>query len=181
MMQFITPQIKRTIRYLLPATCYLLPATCFLLLAAYFLLPAPVSAQEPDYDHINEIAKQMNCPTCVGINLADCRTQTCQQWRDQINDLIQQGYTDQEILDYFSTRYGNRVLLEPPKSGSTLFLWILPIIAIAAGGGWVYYLLRRWRKPQAQPVESSPAGPSTPPHEEPIDDYLNLVEKDLRK
>jgi cytochrome c-type biogenesis protein CcmH len=143
-----------------------------LLVVIILLVTTRVSfAQDPDYDHINEIASKMNCPTCVGINLADCNTQTCQQWREQIGDLIEQGYSDQEILDYFSTRYGNRVLLEPPKSGSTLFLWILPIIVVAAGGGWLYYLLRRWPKPQAQPVEVSPGVM--------IDDYLDLVEKDL--
>ena len=59
---------------------------CSLLLAAY-----PAFAQDPNYDQVNEIAKKLNCPTCAGLNLADCNTQTCAQWRDQINDLLKQG------------------------------------------------------------------------------------------
>lgn len=166
---------------LLPATRHLLLATCYLLLAISLLLitddwlPATVSAQEPDYDRINEIAKQMNCPTCVGINLADCRTQTCQQWRDQIADLLEQGYSEQEVLNYFETQYGTQVLLEPPKSGSTLWLWVLPFVAIIAGGAWLIYTMRRWNKgaPAPSTAEPAPRAGSIP------DDYLSQVEKDL--
>jgi cytochrome c-type biogenesis protein CcmH len=138
-------------------------------------------AQEPDYDRINEVAEQMNCPTCVGINLADCRTQTCAQWRGQIGDLVQEGYSDQEVLDYFATRYGNQVLLEPPKSGSTLLLWILPVAAILVGGGWLIYILRRWNKAETAPIAagSPQAVVSDSPPPDVSDDYLSQVERDL--
>jgi len=129
-------------------------------------------AQEPDYDRVNQIAKNMNCPTCVGVNLADCRTQTCEQWRGQIQDLLAQGYSDQEVLDYFANQYGTQVLLEPPKEGSTLLLWVLPVAALLIGGGWVVYLLRRWKKP----VPAAAGGPAAAPA---ADDYLKQVEKDL--
>lgn len=143
-----------------------------------FIVTPVVLAQEPDYDRINDVARQMNCPTCVGINLADCRTQTCEQWRGQIGDLIEEGYSDQEILDYFSTRYGNRVLLEPPKSGSTLFLWIIPMVAVIAGGGWLFYVLRRWNR--AEPATAdTPAPQAKPTPASDVDDYVSIVEKDL--
>ena len=74
----------------------------------------------------NDIAKELNCPTCTGINLSDCRTLTCEQWREQIGELVTEGYSDQEVLDYFSTRYGDQVLQEPPQRGFTLLVWILP-------------------------------------------------------
>jgi cytochrome c-type biogenesis protein CcmH len=137
-------------------------------------------AQEPDYDRINEVAEQMNCPTCVGINLADCRTQTCEQWRGQIGDLVEEGYSDQEVLDFFATRYGNQVLLEPPKSGSTLLLWILPVAAIIGGGSWLIYTLRRWNKTKAPPATAEePDTRSKPPPAEVSADYLSQVESDL--
>lgn len=146
-----------------------------LIILSIFVLSKPTLAQDPDYDRINQIAKQMNCPTCVGVNLADCRTQTCEQWRGQINDLIQQGYNDQEILDYFAAQYGTQVLLEPPKEGPTLTLWIIPAIALLAGGGWVIYTMRCWRKP----VVASPDGPAVSVLAQPPDDYVKQVEKDL--
>jgi cytochrome c-type biogenesis protein CcmH len=146
----------------------------FLSLITILLLSVQMTlAQEPDYDRVNQIAKNMNCPTCVGVNLADCRTQTCEQWRGQIQDLIAQGYTDQEVLDYFADQYGTQVLLEPPKEGSTLLLWVLPVAALLIGGGWVIYILRRWKK---QPAPAAPVGPAAAL---PADDYLKQVEKDL--
>jgi cytochrome c-type biogenesis protein CcmH len=163
--------------------------TLIILLASYFLLPTPYSllptspalAQESDQDRINDIAKQLNCPTCAGINLADCRTQTCEQWRGQIGDLVEEGYTDQEVLDYFSARYGDQVLQEPPKRGFTLILWVLPVIALLGGGVWFVYTIRRWHKRQpastvATPVPVPEHTPDTLPE---ADDYLGQVDQDL--
>lgn len=144
------------------------------------MLSPVVLAQDPDYDVVNRIAQKMNCPTCTGVNLADCRTQTCAQWRDQIKDLLAKGYSEQEVLDYFVTQYGPQVLQEPPKSGFTLWLWVLPIAMIILGAIILFYTVRRWTAAKtapavaaatpAQPASSSAAG----------DDYLNQVEKDLQ-
>ena len=157
-----------------------------LLLVGYFVFTVPSSlAQTPDYDQINEVAKQLNCPTCAGINLADCRTQTCAQWRDQIGDLLQQGYSDEEVLAYFVEQYGPQVLQEPPRSGFTLALWLLPVIALLAGGGWLFYTMRGWSEPKT----TGSANPSVPIHFSNngfsatstglSNDYLSQVEKDL--
>jgi cytochrome c-type biogenesis protein CcmH len=140
-------------------------------------------AQEPDYDRINDIAKNLNCPTCSGLNLADCRTQTCSQWRDQIGDLVQEGYSDQEVLDFFTERYGEQVLQAPPKHGLTLFLWVLPFIAILAAGGWLAFAMRNWANSKQAPatVSVAPESPSQPVQESSGsgDDYLQQVDRDL--
>ena len=145
-----------------------------------------VLAQDPGgksrFDRINEVAQELNCPTCAGINLADCRTLTCEQWREQIGELLDEGYSKQEILDYFVERYGTQVLQEPPRSGYTLILWVLPVLALLVGGGWLFYTLRGWsaqrqlaaaatREPPADTVEIDTAAPT--------DDYLSQVEQDL--
>jgi len=140
-------------------------------------------AQEPDYDRINGIAKNLNCPTCAGLNLADCRTQTCAQWRGQIGDLVQEGYNDQEVLDFFAARYGEQVLQAPPKHGLTLLLWVLPFIAILAAGGWLALAMRNWAnsKQTLAAVSAAPASPSQPALElsDATDDYLRQVDRDL--
>ncbi|MEW5960349.1 MAG: cytochrome c-type biogenesis protein, partial [Chloroflexota bacterium] len=115
----------------------LLILTIFCLLL--FTIPVLAQDPQPDYDRINDIAEKLNCPTCSGLNLADCRTLTCEQWRDKIGELVDQGYNNQEVLDYFSTRYGTQVLQEPPRSGFTLLLWVLPVMALLIGGGWLFY------------------------------------------
>jgi cytochrome c-type biogenesis protein CcmH len=126
--------------------------------------------QPPNADRVNEIAKKLNCPTCTGINLADCRTQTCAQWRAQIGDLLAAGYSDEEVLAYFATHYGEQVLQEPPKSGATLPLWVLPVVALLVGGGWLAYALSK----------ISPAGPASSSALV-GDEYLEQVEQDLQR
>ncbi len=153
---------------------FILP--CFLLLTAHCFV-AIVHAQEPTLDDINEIAKKLNCPTCRGISLSNCPTQTCDQWRTQIGDLLKQGKSEREIMDFFAARYGEQVLQEPPKQGSTLWLWLLPLIALVAGGIWLFYLMRRWKNPQ--PAENSPFDLSEKKMSVPPSDYLSQVEKDL--
>lgn len=153
-----------------------LVAALFVLTAYFLLLPTLTFAQEPTYDDISEVAKNLNCPTCTGINLSDCRTLTCEQWREQIGELLAQGYSDQEVLDYFSERYGVQVLQEPPRSGFTLLLWILPVIGLLAGGGWLYYTMHNW----SQSDEIEEATEVLPPNQAPLsDDYLSQVERDL--
>ncbi len=149
-----------------------------LLLTSYSLLPT--YAQEPSYDEINEVAQELNCPTCAGISLSDCRTQTCTQWKDQIGDLLAEGMTKQEVLDYFVTQYGSQVLQEPPKSGFTLGLWLIPVVAVLAGGVWLFYILRGWKKeePVLAAAAVSTASP-IPQDNTQADDYLSKVEKDL--
>jgi cytochrome c-type biogenesis protein CcmH len=160
----------------------LLITLLFLLLTAYFVLPTPYSLlpalaqEEPDFDRVNDIAKELNCPTCTGINLSDCRTLTCEQWREQIGELVDEGYNDQEVLNYFSTRYGDQVLQEPPRRGFSLLIWILPVVALIGGGIWLVSTLRKWRR---EPEPLTAAVTPDAPIASQTDDYLSQVEQDL--
>ncbi len=88
--------------------------------SAYAQVPAP---DEPTY----QIAKQLNCPTCAGRNLADCPTETCAQWKAEIKAQLDAGKSAEEVLTYFQARFGPTVLQEPPKSGVTAPLWAAPV------------------------------------------------------
>ncbi len=136
-------------------------------------LPALALAQEPSLDDINRVAKQLSCPTCAGINVADCPTETCAQWRAKIGELLAEGKTDQEILEYFAARYGDHVLQMPPTRGVFLSIWVVPVLAILAGLGLLGYLVRRWTGASAAMVASVTS------NEELQDEYLKRVEQEL--
>ncbi|MDM8519704.1 cytochrome c-type biogenesis protein CcmH [Anaerolineales bacterium HSG6] len=168
---------KQTIiHYPLSTIHYSLFTILFLVLAITFLFPTLLLAQEgPTLDEINEVAQELNCPTCSGLSLSDCPTITCQQWKDQIKDLLVEGYTPQEVLDHFSIQYGQQVLQEPPTSGITLWLWALPVVTLIIGGGWLFYTMRRWQTiaPKSATSEVNDTSATT------TDDYLGQVEQDL--
>jgi cytochrome c-type biogenesis protein CcmH len=148
-----------------------------------FLFAGPILAQAPSADEINQIARQLNCPTCAGLNLEDCNTQTCFQWREQIGDLLAQGYTEQQVLDWYVERYGEHVLQEPARRGVALYVWLLPVVVVLAGGIWVGFLLKNWSAgKQAQPITVTASSDSTdrPSAAEVHDEYLHQVEQDLK-
>jgi len=151
------------------------------------ILVAPVFAQQPTADDINEVARKLSCPTCTGINVADCPTETCAQWRAKIGEMLVEGRSEQEILDYFAARYGDHVLQVPPKRGFFVLVWILPVIAILAGLAWLAYLMRGWsRRSAAVATEYSQdanasAASDTVDKVDMDDEYLKRVQQDLEK
>jgi cytochrome c-type biogenesis protein CcmH len=153
-----------------------------LILMALLLFVGPVLAQEPTgedatADEINDVAHDLNCPTCAGLNLADCNTQTCFQWREQIGDLLAEGYNKQQVLDWYVARYGEHVLQEPPRRGAALFVWLLPIAAVLAGIIWLGVVLKNWSaRKSGVAVSAAPDAASA----ETNDDYLRQVEQDLK-
>jgi cytochrome c-type biogenesis protein CcmH/NrfF len=145
---------------------------------AIFVMVKPVAAQQPTADEINAVAKKLSCPTCTGINVADCPTETCAQWRAKIGEMLAEGKNEQEILDYFSARYGDHVLQVPPKRGFFVWVWALPVLAIVAGLAWLAYLMRAWvgRRGKASGVPDQPVDQAVVE-----DEYLRRVQQDLEK
>ena len=120
--------------------------------------PTPAAKQPVTADDVNRIAKQMYCPVCENEPLDACRTAACQQWRAQIGQMLSEGQSEQQIKDYFVARYGVRVLAQPPAQGTSLLLYVLPIVGLIVGVVIVVWLLRpsarAWRQaasPQRQP------------------------------
>lgn len=140
--------------------------------------PTPAAKQPVTADDVNHIAKQMYCPVCENEPLDACRTAACQQWRAQIGQMLGEGQNEQQIKDYFVSRYGARVLAQPPAAGTSLLLYVLPIVGLIVGVVIVVWLMRRLRARGAQSVvaatrSDSPSNPTG-------DEYTDRVEKDLK-
>jgi cytochrome c-type biogenesis protein CcmH len=137
--------------------------------------PTPAVRRDVTADDVNNIAKQMYCPVCENEPLDACRTAACQQWRAQIGQMLAEGQTEQQIKDYFVARYGARVLAQPPAEGTSLWLYVLPIVGVIVGVVIIVWLLRRLRaRGEAAPVSAAPPPASG-------DEYVDRVEQDLKK
>jgi cytochrome c-type biogenesis protein CcmH len=128
----------------------------------------------PSDDDVLRVAKQLYCPVCPNTPLDVCETKACQDWRAQIRDELSQGWTDQQIIDYFVTQYGERVLAEPQRKGFTSLVWFLPVIVVLLGIGIVYEVLRNWRKHNPAPVVAKPS------HQIP-DEIRQKIERELQE
>ncbi len=142
------------------------------------LLTGAAYAQEPvSDDEVNAIAKHLYCPVCENTPLDVCPTQACKDWRELIRQQLSQGWTEDQIMDYFVANYGIRVLAQPPARGFTALVWILPVAGLVGGGLFLWRLLRRWQD-RRPPAESVAAGEgAAPPDIEP--EVLARIEQEV--
>lgn len=149
------------------------------LLAILAFSAAAAQQPTPSDDQVNAVARQLYCPVCENTPLDVCPTTACQEWRELIRQKLSQGWNDQQIKDYFSAQYGDRVLEVPPRSGLNWLVYVLPPLSILAGAGILFLALRRSRSKPAQAVDK----PATLPIEEKPsgDEYLRRMEEELRR
>ena len=134
-----------------------------------------VSAQTPmpSDDEVNAIAKQLFCPVCENTPLDVCSTQACAQWRELIRKQLSEGWTAEQIKEYFATQYGVRVLAEPPRQGLNWLVYIIPPVMMLIGVYILFRALKSMRKPALAGVDEEEVPAQ--------DDYLRRVEEELKK
>jgi cytochrome c-type biogenesis protein CcmH len=143
------------------------------------LFPDPsVTAQYHNEEALQQTAREIYdlimCPLCAGQTIAQSKNETSRQMRELVLKKLRQGESKEEILQYFESRYGERILAKPNKKGFNLILWILPFVLVAFAAIAIYFLIRRW----------STGVPVTPaPHfdEDPLSEYKERLEKELKQ
>ena len=103
--------------------------------------------QESDY---HQLTQSLRCPQCQNNNIADSNATIAVDMRGKVFELLQEGKSKNDVVDYMVARYGNFVTYDPPMTASTLVLWIAPLLLVLLG---VVFLLRR--KPKAQSAMKS--------------------------
>lgn len=94
------------------------------------------------------IDKMLMCPVCPAETIDQAQVEISFQMRAVVRELLAEGRTRQEVLDYFVDRYGADILAAPPKSGTNLVAWILPIVGVAAGLLGVFLVIRAMTRAQ---------------------------------
>ncbi len=117
---------------------------------------APGAAVELQ-SRVFDITRKLRCPTCVSESVADSNAAIAIEMRNQVQSQLEDGRSETEILAFFQERYGDWVLLEPPRRGVHLLVWWLPGIALAAGAGGLGLLMVRWtRNARREGTEAPP-------------------------
>lgn len=156
-----------------------LPALVFGLLAfgsvsmAAAQQPGGAPAMDPDRLEAQALSleRQLLCPQCTNKRLDVCEIAICQDMKSVIRTQLAAGATGDDILLYFSNRYGPRVLAQLPREGFNLWLWgwVGASVALVAGiGGWMLVSQRRG----AQSISSDGANASLDADDRWLDDQL---------
>ena len=115
--------------------------TCIL-----FLIPTQALADNPDADKIEveaqKIDQMLMCPVCPAESIDQVQVEVAKQMRIKVRDMLTEGQTEGQILDYFEQRYGSDILAAPPIRGTMVLAWIIPVIILVlmmSAGLWVLY------------------------------------------
>ena len=109
----------------------------------YALLVSP--SQQTLDQRVHDVASQLKCLVCQGESVADSPAMLSLQMRAVIRQQLQSGKNEQEVIQYFVSRYGDRILLSPPMQGLNLLAWFVPIALMLGGVILVFLILRNWQ------------------------------------
>ena len=103
-------------------------------------------ATEEQRQRYLEFAQELRCPKCQNQNLADSNAPIAEDLRGELHRLLLEGKTDEEIVDFMVTRYGEYVLYEPRLETKTLLLWGAPVLMLCGGLLVLAGIVRRARR-----------------------------------
>ncbi len=101
---------------------------------------------EADY---NQLIDELRCLVCQNQNLADSDADLAKDLRRETYEMLKQGKSQQEVMDFMVARYGDFVLYRPQFKSSTYLLWLGPFLLLLV----VLVLVVRRLRAAAKPVE----------------------------
>ncbi|MBM2812280.1 MAG: cycL, partial [Chloroflexi bacterium] len=129
--------------------------SCAFSAAFALVLVAPSVWADSMDDQALAIARELQCPICQGLSVADSPSQLAVQMRGVIRDKLQAGESRDAIMEYFAERYGESVLMSPPRAGFTAFVWIAPYVAVAVAVAVVAWVIMRRTGPMPAAIPDS--------------------------
>ncbi|AZQ86219.1 cytochrome c-type biogenesis protein CcmH [Colwellia sp. Arc7-635] len=101
------------------------------------------------------LSKELRCPKCQNQNLADSNSKIAVDLRKNLYNLLQEGKSDQEILDFMVYRYGDFVLYRPQLKQQTYILWFGPLIILFGFVASLIFVLRKRNRAKASELNLS--------------------------
>ncbi len=140
-----------------------------------FLITPP---QQTLDQRVHDVASQLKCLVCQGESVADSPATLSQQMRGIIRQQLQSGKSEQEVIQYFVSRYGDRILWSPPWQGFTLLAWLVPIALLLGGILLLFFVLRSWHASSDRGALDDVTDPEDTDEDE-IAHYQKQVEQEL--
>ena len=105
---------------------------------------APPAAEDPVLEaKLQAIAGELRCLVCQNETIAASNADLAVDLRRQVRQMLGEGKSEREIIDYMTARYGDFVLYRPPVKASTALLWYGPAALMVGGVAVLWLVLRR--------------------------------------
>ena len=124
------------------------------LLALSLTAPQALAALDPDEllddpvleERARGLSAGLRCMVCQNQSIDDSNAELARDLRVLVRERILAGDTDEEVIDYVVSRYGEFVLLQPPFTMRNAALWASPVVLILGGGAFIFFATRNRRR-----------------------------------
>lgn len=99
---------------------------------------------EADY---NRLVAELRCLVCQNQNLAGSDADLARDLRRETYEMLSEGKTPQQVIEFMVARYGDFVLYRPQFKSSTYLLWLGPFLLLLLVLVFVVRKLRAGAKP----------------------------------
>jgi len=103
------------------------------------------------------LAEELRCPVCRNQSVSESNAELSREMQALVRERLAAGETPEQVKDYFVSRYGEWILLEPERRGINWIVWLAPFGALIVGGGVAVWLLRRWTRAASPPTAAAPS------------------------
>jgi cytochrome c-type biogenesis protein CcmH len=142
-----------------------------LMLAMMFAAPVQDRTLE---ERAGAIDSKLMAPCCWSGLVSQHDSQVAREIRLQTRQMIAAGKSEQEILDYYVSLHGERILASPRPRGFNLLVWVLPWVLFGAGIAFLVLLLRYWMRRRPNMAAAGPVG-------SPLDESLRVrIDQELK-
>lgn len=100
------------------------------------------------------LTSELRCLVCQNQTIADSNAELAGDLRRQVYEMLRQGKSREDIVQFMTDRYGDFVLYNPPFKPITGLLWLGPLLFLLIGLIIVFAVIRK-KKHQAQTVVSA--------------------------
>lgn len=116
---------------------------------AVAVLPSEVLDDPALEERARQLSAGLRCMVCQNQSIDDSDAELARDLRLLVRERLLAGETDDEVIDYVVSRYGEFVLLKPRFSLRNTLLWASPLVLLLAGGGALAFQASRRRRPVA--------------------------------
>jgi cytochrome c-type biogenesis protein CcmH len=108
-----------------------------------------------------DLEESLTCQCGCGLTVHACNHLQCPSGiplKEEIASQLALGKTREQVLSYFSGKYGEKILSSPTTSGFNLIAWVMPFAVVLIAATIIVVLARRWRRlprPEARPAPSA--------------------------
>jgi cytochrome c-type biogenesis protein CcmH len=122
---------------------------------------APASFDAAAYE---EATKTILCDCgCHPQSVHDCACGRAAEMREEIQALVQQGMTGEEIIASYVQRFGEQIRVAPTADGFNLVAWLGPLLGLLGASVMLFVMLTRWSRRRAVVLEQAQAAPPVEP------------------